>query len=211
MPLTRKAFAAVDLDRLVAAQQALSQQMGATPDPSKWGEIVLNAMAFEPVIDGDVLPVLPIRAVQAGAGSEVDLLIGANTDEHSLFLMPNGFVDIVDETVLGMVLAGYGLTPDALAPPPGAGLRHAHRGDARPARRAATGVGGRAGRAGAELPGRERPDPAFTLLAAQRAGRRRRTCLLRPAERRAREVRNPTCRLTSGGHSRCRFPLVPCV
>ena len=116
VPLTREAFAAVDLERLVAAQQALSQEIQATPDPARWGEIVLNAMAFEPVIDGDVLPALPVRAVQAGAGSEVDLLIGANTDEHALFLVPNGFVDLVNETVLGMVLAAYGLAPDALAP-----------------------------------------------------------------------------------------------
>ncbi len=116
VPLTREALAAVDPVALVAAQQALSQEISATPDPARWGELVLNAMAFEPVVDGDVLPALPVRAVQAGAGSEVDLLIGTNTDEHALFLVPNGFVDLVSEPVLGMVLAGYGLAPAALAP-----------------------------------------------------------------------------------------------
>ena len=116
VPLTREALAAVDPAVLVAAQQALSQEISATPDPGRWGELVLNAMAFEPVVDGDVLPVLPVRAVQAGAGSSVDLLIGTNTDEHALFLVPNGFVDLVGEPVLAMVLGGYGLTPDALRP-----------------------------------------------------------------------------------------------
>ena len=116
VPLTRAALAEVDPVTLVAAQQALSQEVAATPDPARWGEIVVNAMAFEPVVDGDVLPALPVRGVQAGAGSDFDLLIGANTDEHALFLVPNGFVDLVSEPVLAMVLAGYGLTPDALAP-----------------------------------------------------------------------------------------------
>ena len=121
VPLTREAFAAVEPEQLVAAQFALSREISATPDPARWGELVLNAMAFEPVIDGDVLPALPVRAVQAGAGSDVDLLIGANTDEHALFLVPNGVVDLVSEPLLGMVLAGYGLGPEAL---------DAYRGDA---------------------------------------------------------------------------------
>ena len=116
VPLTRAAFAAVDPAELVSAQFALSREISATPDPARWGELVLNAMAFEPVIDGDVLPALPVRGVQAGAGSEVDLLLGANTDEHTLFLVPNGVVDLVSEPVLDLVLAGYGLGPDALAP-----------------------------------------------------------------------------------------------
>jgi para-nitrobenzyl esterase len=116
VPLSRAALAEVEPATLVAAQQALSQEIAATPDPARWGELVLNAMAFEPVVDGDVLPSLPVRAVQAGAGSEVDLLIGTNTDEHALFLVPNGLADLVSEPLLGVVLGGYGLTPDALAP-----------------------------------------------------------------------------------------------
>ncbi len=115
VPLTREAFAAVEPARLVAAQQALSQQIALAPDPARWAEITLNLMAFEPVIDGDVLPVLPVRAVQAGAGAEVDLLVGTNSDEHTLFLVPNGFVDFIDDNVLGRVLAGYGLPAEALA------------------------------------------------------------------------------------------------
>jgi para-nitrobenzyl esterase len=116
VPLTREAFGEVDPVALVAAQQALSQEIAATPDPARWGELVVNAMAFEPVVDGEVLPSLPVRSVQGGAGSDVDLLIGTNTDEQALFLVPNGFVDLVAEPVLSMVLAGYGLTPDALVP-----------------------------------------------------------------------------------------------
>lgn len=116
VPLTREAFAAVEPARLVAAQQALSQDISTKPDPVKWAEITLNLMAFEPVLDGDVLPALPVRAIEAGAGAGVDVLIGTNSDEYALFLVPNSFVDFMDDNVLAMVLAGYGLPAEALAP-----------------------------------------------------------------------------------------------
>ena len=114
VPLTRAALAAVDPDALVAAQQAVSQQIQAAPDPARWAEITLNLMAFEPTVDGDVLPSLPVRAVEAGAGADVDLLVGANTDEHALFLVPNGLVDLIDEPTLGLLTGAYGLAPAAL-------------------------------------------------------------------------------------------------
>jgi para-nitrobenzyl esterase len=66
-------------------------------------------MVFEPVIDGDVLPALPITALRAGAGADVDVLAGSNTDEHTLFLVPNGLADLVTDDLLRLALAGYGL------------------------------------------------------------------------------------------------------
>jgi para-nitrobenzyl esterase len=109
VPLKRAALAEVPLADLVAAQQALSREAATAPDPARWGEITLNAMVFEPVIDGDVLPALPITALRAGAGADVDVLAGSNTDEHTLFLVPNGLADLVTDDLLRLALAGYGL------------------------------------------------------------------------------------------------------
>jgi para-nitrobenzyl esterase len=69
-------------------------------------------MAFEPVIDGEVLPDLPIRRIAAGASGDVDVLVGANTEEQRLFLVPNGVVDLVTPELLQMAVAGYGLPVD---------------------------------------------------------------------------------------------------
>jgi para-nitrobenzyl esterase len=109
VPPKREALAEVPIADLVAAQRALSEESALAPDPVRWGEIAANAMVYEPVVDGDVLPALPITAIQAGAGAGIDLLTGTNTDEHTLFLVPNGLVDFVTEDLRGLAVAGYGL------------------------------------------------------------------------------------------------------
>jgi para-nitrobenzyl esterase len=109
VPATREALAAVPVDRLVAAQQALAAEVALAPDPARYGEVAVNAMAFEPVVDGDVLPDLPIRAIAGGSARDVAVLVGANRDEHRLFLVPNGVADLVTDQLLELAAAGYGL------------------------------------------------------------------------------------------------------
>lgn len=109
---TREAIAAVPLDRLVAAVDVLRADIAVDPDPARWGEVADNAMPFEPVLDGDVLPAAPIESIRAGAGATVDILIGTNSDEFRLFLVPSGAVDVIDEPRLRAAAARYGLDPD---------------------------------------------------------------------------------------------------
>jgi para-nitrobenzyl esterase len=109
VPATREALAAVPVDQLIAAQQGLAAEVALMPDPGRFGEVAANLMAFEPVIDGDVLPDLPIRTVASGAARDVAVLVGANRDEQRLFLVPNGVVDMVDDQLLRLAVAGYGL------------------------------------------------------------------------------------------------------
>lgn len=115
IPATREAFAEVPLDRLYTAQMALSLEAFAAPDPEKWGEVAANLMPFEPVVDGEVLPSMPIVAKLGGAGAGLDLLIGTNSDEENLFLVPNGMVDLVTEEIVQGLAAAYGLPGNALA------------------------------------------------------------------------------------------------
>ena len=112
VPATREALAAVPVDQLIAAQQGLAQEVALMPDPGRFGEVAANLMAFEPVIDGDVLPDLPIRAVASGSARDVAVLVGANRDEQRLFLVPNGVVDMVTDQLLQLAVAGYGLPAD---------------------------------------------------------------------------------------------------
>jgi para-nitrobenzyl esterase len=100
--------------RLVEAQQALTVQVQTAPDPARWGEVTANAMVYEPVVDGDVLPDIPIRRIASGSASGVDLLVGSTRDEHRLFLAPSGAMDRATATVLQAVAGRYGLPGDAL-------------------------------------------------------------------------------------------------
>jgi para-nitrobenzyl esterase len=111
---TRGALAGVALPELIAAQQAVARKAQLAPDPARWGEVAVNAMAFEPVIDGEVLPDLPIRRIAAGSARDVAVLTGANRDEQRLFLVPNGLIDLVNDDLLALAAAGYGLDATAV-------------------------------------------------------------------------------------------------
>ena len=53
-------------------------------------EPVFGISRFIPVHGDDVLPLSPIEALRRDAGAEVDLLIGSNTEEMNLYLVPTG-------------------------------------------------------------------------------------------------------------------------
>lgn len=107
--------AAVPVDRLVATQFQLSGDLAMNPDPGRWREVSANAMAFEPVVDGEILPARPIDGIAAGNGRGVDLLVGTNRDENRLFLVPTGVADVIDDASLALVASGLGLDAAGLA------------------------------------------------------------------------------------------------
>jgi para-nitrobenzyl esterase len=107
--------AAVPVDRLVATQFQLSGDLAMNPDPGRWREVSANAMAFEPVVDGEILPARPIDGIAAGIGRGVDLLVGTNRDENRLFLVPTGVADVIDDASLALVAGGLGLDAAGLA------------------------------------------------------------------------------------------------
>jgi para-nitrobenzyl esterase len=112
---TLEDFAAVPPDRLVSAQRQLSADIVLNPDPGRWREVSANGMAFEPVVDGQILPARPIDGIAAGNGRGVDLLVGTNRDEHRLFLVPTGVADATDDATLQVVAGALGLDAAGLA------------------------------------------------------------------------------------------------
>ena len=94
---TMASIAEVPLERLVWAQAELAVELAVRPDPARWGEVAANGMAFEPVVDGEVVPGRPIERIVAGAGADVDLMAGTTTEEWRFFLVPTGAIDRVTE------------------------------------------------------------------------------------------------------------------
>lgn len=107
---TREAIASVPVDRVLEAQEELRNDLQANPDPERWGgEVAATVMPWQPVVDGDVLPAPPLDRIEAGAGADVDLLVGTNTDEHRLFLVTTGAIDGITDEALAGAVAAYGL------------------------------------------------------------------------------------------------------
>jgi para-nitrobenzyl esterase len=73
----------VEPHRLVGAGQALAAEMPRYVD--RWGQAAPTITPYAPVVDGNVLPVVPWQALAAGAGRDVDLVVGHNRDENRLF------------------------------------------------------------------------------------------------------------------------------
>ncbi|MFE7802133.1 carboxylesterase/lipase family protein [Nocardia sp. NPDC057440] len=68
---------------LLNATDAIIQKMPELVE--SWGPMALTPTPFSPVVDGDVLPYAPWRALASGAARGIDLLVGHTRDEYRLF------------------------------------------------------------------------------------------------------------------------------
>jgi len=110
---TFDAIAAVPLDRALAAQLELMGELMAHPGSDRWDEVAANRLIWEPVVDGVTLPAPPIDRISAGASANIDLLVGSNTDEWRLFLVPGGDIEHITDDALAGTMAAYGLPIEA--------------------------------------------------------------------------------------------------
>ncbi len=107
---TAASLAEVSLPDLIRAHVVVRDALLRQPDPGRFGaSVVASTMAFIPVIDGDLIPVHPLTAITAGAGSSVPVLTGTTTDEYRLFLMPTGLAGYVTDEGLAGVLGLLGI------------------------------------------------------------------------------------------------------
>jgi para-nitrobenzyl esterase len=109
VPATYAALAAVDPMRLVAAQAVVTE---ALPQRADWGPIRLTETPFSPVIDGEVLPRAPWRALVSGAAREVPLLVGHTRDECRLFLALQGRLGCLTDDDASTALSYFSPAPD---------------------------------------------------------------------------------------------------
>jgi para-nitrobenzyl esterase len=86
LPPTAAAFRAADPAWLTAAADAVRPG----DHLRSWGPVAYTPTPFSPVVDGDVLPAAPWRAVATGAGRDVDLITGHTRDEYRLFMQVYG-------------------------------------------------------------------------------------------------------------------------
>ncbi|SKA38684.1 para-nitrobenzyl esterase [Marinactinospora thermotolerans DSM 45154] len=115
VPATTEALAAAEPERLIAADTALRAEMARAADAAEWGESTGGGTSVLPVVDGSTLPARPVDAIAAGAGREIDLITGTNSDEFRLFLVPSGMAERLTPPMVEAVAGAYGLDPAAVA------------------------------------------------------------------------------------------------
>jgi para-nitrobenzyl esterase len=102
LPPTTEAFASADPARLTAASDAVHP----ADYRDRWGPVGRTGVPFSPVVDGEVLPAAPWRALAVGAGRGVDLVTGHNRDEYRLFTELNGQRGKITDEMASDVLRG---------------------------------------------------------------------------------------------------------
>lgn len=110
----RSAIAATSPEQVLVAQAKLREDLLARPDPAFWGEVALSGLPWAPTVDGEIVREAPIAAIRAGAGADIDLLVGSTTEETRLFLLPGGAIDRITEETLSATAAAYGLPAQGL-------------------------------------------------------------------------------------------------
>lgn len=83
IPPTRAAFAAVTAADLLDCQVKVTSK----------GNMLLGGPGFVTAIGDEPAPVDPTAALQAGAAAGIPLLVGANTEELRLWIVPSGMID----------------------------------------------------------------------------------------------------------------------
>ena len=115
---TAEDFAALDPDEVTEAQTAVGLAMQGDPDPQRWGPTVLRGglgiMSLFPVIDGDIVPDVPLTRIADGAAAGMSLLIGTTREEFRLFLVPTGVAGALTSNTLSVLALRYGWPAQAI-------------------------------------------------------------------------------------------------
>jgi para-nitrobenzyl esterase len=102
---------ASDLARV--APQDLANAIAGIEFQDRWGyALAVRQSQFGPVVDGMVLPDSPFRALAAGAGRGIELLIGHNRDEYNIVIYRSGGPESITPAMADRALMSLPPTSD---------------------------------------------------------------------------------------------------
>jgi para-nitrobenzyl esterase len=106
---THEAFAALPWDKTL---QAVTNLAFEYLSPVLWGEGSLSISPFRTVLDGRVLPLSVVEAVDDGVSDDVDLMLGVCADEMTFAMQPLGLLDNPPPEWTSAVQQGMGVSPE---------------------------------------------------------------------------------------------------
>jgi para-nitrobenzyl esterase len=101
-------LAEVSRERLLAAQAAADTNVPAAAPPETTAAWFARGLQLQPVVDGDILPVAPADAIQAGASANIPLLVSTTAEEFDFLIRNEG--ETLDAAGLAHGLALFGMT-----------------------------------------------------------------------------------------------------
>lgn len=111
---TAEAYRRFTPEQLLAAQQKVTPKM-VKLNTDDYADPGSGTVLYFPVIDGDIVPAVPLASVQQGASSAVDVLVGYNSNEANYFLVPTGLLKkIKSNFVLALAVKRLHPAPAAL-------------------------------------------------------------------------------------------------
>ncbi|GAA3932714.1 carboxylesterase/lipase family protein [Hymenobacter algoricola] len=106
---TAEAYRRLTPEQVLAAQKQVTPKM-VKLDTDKYADPGSGTALFFPVLDGDLVPAVPLTSVQQGASRDVDVLLGYNSDEANYFLVPTGLLKKINSNFV-LTLAAKQLHP----------------------------------------------------------------------------------------------------
>ena len=101
-------FRSLDADRWLDVLQQFGAPDHAFDMRDEAGRDALYGLfRLRPLHGDDVLPIAPVEALARGEGADVEVLIGTNADEASLFLVPTGATAHLTDTSATALLARF--------------------------------------------------------------------------------------------------------
>ncbi len=112
VPATCEALGRIEPVGLVDAAMNVTGRMRQF---AQWGPVRLTGTLFSPVVDGEILPRAPWRALLSGAARKIELLTGHNRDEYRLFIAMSGRLGKITGQDAATVLENFAPGPDGPA------------------------------------------------------------------------------------------------
>lgn len=111
---TREAYLKLTTEELVALQPKVTPRMVGL-ETDEYADPSGGVATFFPIIDGDIIPDMPLRILQKSTAGNYDLMLGYNTDEMNTFLIPTGLLKKIKlEIVLKIAVKKVHPAPAAL-------------------------------------------------------------------------------------------------
>jgi len=114
LPATREGLENLSRTQLAEFQPLVDKAFQTIPDKAEYLEIQQLSLKWIPIIDGEILPDLPINVISSGHCDDIDMIVGFTAEENKLFSVLYGIEDKIDTNMYKASFSIWGDTEEIL-------------------------------------------------------------------------------------------------